>query len=94
MEGGATIRRRRRFESLLVADASDVFVSQMSNSGRSECWSRLRLRRHLRVSLLTVQPGCEIAPRKSPQCRGFYYVSLSEAGLFSQQGECFTSMSR
>jgi mannose-6-phosphate isomerase-like protein (cupin superfamily) len=71
---------------VLVADASDVFVSQMSAFGsvRVLVSPAVAATSFLHVSLLTVQPNCEIAPRKSRSVE-FYYV-IAGSGLFSQQG--------
>jgi mannose-6-phosphate isomerase-like protein (cupin superfamily) len=71
---------------VLVAEASDVFVSQMNEFGsvRVLVSPAVVATSFLHVSLLTLQPNCEIAPHK---CRSveFYYV-MSGSGLFSQQG--------
>jgi mannose-6-phosphate isomerase-like protein (cupin superfamily) len=76
---------------VLVAEAKDVFVSQMSEFGsvRVLVSPAVAATSFLHVSLLTVQPGCEIAPRKSRSVE-FYYV-MSGSGLFSQQGVNSTS---
>jgi mannose-6-phosphate isomerase-like protein (cupin superfamily) len=76
---------------VLVAEASDVFVSQMSEFGsvRVLVSPAVAATSFLHVSLLTVQPGCEVAPRKSRSVE-FYYV-MSGTGLFSQQGVVDTS---
>lgn len=74
-----------------VAEASDVFVSQTNEFGsvRVLVSPAVAATSFLHVSLLTVFPGCEIAPRKSRSVE-FYYV-MSGSGLFSQQGVVDTS---
>lgn len=74
-----------------VADTADVFVSQMSEFGsvRVLVSPAVAATSFLHVSLLTLQPECEIAPCKSRSVE-FYYV-MSGSGLFSQQGVVETS---